>query len=103
MARWIATVTGLLAIAIAGSIVFVALIGTGDTSAACDRDALVVAMRDAIAKADRAGVDQIAADRPEDCSAGDMMEAMLEVSRSWHVMPDGTMMRAPRHTPEPMR
>jgi len=72
---------------------------SGDSaSGPCDRDALVATMRGAIAEADRDGADQVSPEIPADCTADDMTQAMMEVSRSWHVMPDGTMMRAGEHT-----
>ena len=68
-------------------------------SAECDEAALAHDMTEAIASAERAGIDQTSVELPAGCSDDDMTAQMPAVSRSWHAMPGGLMMREPVHTP----
>ncbi len=98
--RWLLPAFGAAVIALAALVAVFVWSQSGDSaSGACDRDALVAAMQEAISQADHDGVDQMSPNMPDGCSPEDMMQAMTEVSRSWHAMPDGTIMRAAEHTP----
>jgi len=66
-------------------------------SAQCDQAQLVAAMQDAMAEAERGGHVQMAVRMPSACSDDDMAAAMPGVSRSWHPMPGGVMMRESQH------
>ncbi len=78
---------------VAGVVAFTTAGGKAD----CDETALASAMHEEIASAERAGELQSTIELPEGCADTHMMDAMPAVSRSWHVMPGGTMMRQPEH------
>ncbi|MBI5287580.1 MAG: hypothetical protein HY873_01270 [Chloroflexi bacterium] len=97
--RWVVPAVGGVLIAGAAVVLAVSWSRSGDpATTTCDHDALVATMQKAIAQADRNSADQVSPEMPAGCTADDMTQAMMEVSRSWHVMPNGTMMRAREHS-----
>ena len=87
------------AIVVMGAIAVSAFVwGTSGSAAPCDPDQLAAAMRDSIQAAERQGDAQASVNLPEACDEEDMAEAMPAVSRTWHVMPGGMLMRAAEHS-----
>lgn len=68
------------------------------SDASCDDDRLIAAMRAAIEDAERSGDSQVAVDMPNGCTDDDLAAALPAVTRTWHVMPGGVLMREPTHT-----
>jgi len=95
--RRIIAVVAAVALGGAATAGFVAF-ATGGGATRCDTDELAAAMHAAIARGDHAGAAQVPVELPAGCDADDMMALAPSVTRSWHVMPDGTMMRAAEHT-----
>ena len=66
--------------------------------ASCDEQGLIDAIEAGIAAAERDGRAQVSVDMPEACDDEDLSAALPAVSRTWHVMPGGVLMREPAHT-----
>lgn len=86
----------------AGSLILIALltgafVWASGGSASCDETALASAMHDGIASAEQSGAIEFTIEMPSGCKDHHMMDAMLAVSRTWHAMPGGLMMREARH------
>jgi hypothetical protein len=71
--------------------------GTSSSSASCDDAVLTDAARHTIARAESAGATEGNVAMPEGCDDGDLEMALLEVTRSWHAMPGGVVMREDTH------
>jgi hypothetical protein len=98
MSRWVIPGAGFEVVIAVAAVAGVVWVRSGDTSAvACDHAALVASMHAAISAAEHDGAESAVPRHVEGCTPDDMMQSMMEVSRSWHVMPDGTIMRAGRH------
>jgi hypothetical protein len=97
MARWLfPAVSGLVIVVVAG-LGLVVWTQSGD-SAACDRAQLAQALRDGIQAADQQGKGTFSVERPAACTEQDLSDIVPEVTRSWHMMPGGKMMREAQHT-----
>ncbi len=98
MGRWIVPAIGALVLSVA--IVAGALIwaGSSGSEASCDRNALADAARDGIAAAERADDQQVTIEMGDGCGDADLEFVLPEVTRDWHVMPGGTLMRASQHS-----
>ncbi len=96
MATWLAPALGALAlVAVAGAGAFIwAQSGDGGS---CDRALLAAVLRDGIERADQRGQAQLEIVRPAYCNEDDLAGAVPEVTRSWHMMPGGILMREPSH------
>lgn len=97
MRRWVIPGIGALVLAVAIGAGALVWMGAGGGGASCDRAALADAARSGIAAADRAREDQVAIGMPSDCDDHDLEIVLPEVTRDWHTMPGGTLMRAARH------
>jgi hypothetical protein len=75
--------------------VFAFTSGGGDAD--CDTAALAAIMRDRIDAAEREGHAESTVTFPDGCGESDMVDVLPEVSRTWHVMPGGTLMHLPEH------
>jgi hypothetical protein len=68
----------------------------------CDRALLEAVLRDEIAQADRDRQPQFEIARPAHCGEDDLAGVVPEVTRAWHMMPGGVVMREASHaTPSP--
>ena len=94
--RWVlpAAATAVMAGAV---IIALVVFWAGGRGADCDHAALEAAMRQEIIDAERAGALQTSVVVPAGCHDDDLIDAMPGISRSWHAMPDGTLMRQPQH------
>jgi hypothetical protein len=101
MANWLAPALVVVALVVAGSVgagVW-ALSGGGGS---CDQSLLEAVLRDEIAQADRGRQAQFDIARPPHCGEDDLAGVVPEVTRAWHLMPGGVMMREASHaTPSP--
>jgi hypothetical protein len=92
-------IAAVAAIVVVGALAVGVVAWNGSGSAAqCDHDQLAAAMHDSIEMAERGSHAQASVNMPDACGDDDMMEAVPGVSRSWHVMPGGTLMRAEHHS-----
>lgn len=98
MARWLVPVGGLVVLVAALAIGVAVWTGGDGGATACDRTALAQSIREGIAAADRARSDQFEPALPPGCGADDVEPAAREVTRDWHAMPGGIMMREATHT-----
>jgi len=98
MARWIIPTAGLAVLVLAIGIAAVSWTRGGD-GASCDRATLASEMRQQLRTAEGAGSSQFTMSMPEGCGDTDVMGLVPEVTRTWHAMPGGVMMRAPSHAP----
>lgn len=98
MGRWIIPAIGALVLMLAIGVAAFVWAGSGDSEASCDRDALADAARNGIAAADRASDEQVTIEMGAGCDDADLEFVLPEVTRDWHVMPGGTLMRASEHT-----
>lgn len=94
MARWSIPVAGLLTLVIAIGLA-VLFWPRGGAAAPCDRTALAQSLREQVQRAEAQGMMQFRASMPAACHDADMNGVMAEVTRNWHAMPGGTMMRQP--------
>jgi hypothetical protein len=91
-------------VVIAGAVAIIAVVvgvvawSASGAEARCDHQALRAAMHERIGVAETRGMTQVHVDMPEACTDDDMADMMPEVSRSWHVMPGGALMRESMHT-----
>lgn len=85
-------------VVVGGAIAGVLVWTVGGSSDSCDESALIEVMAEGIAEAERNDAIQHHIDLPEGCTDDDMVAAMPSVSRDWHVMPGGDMMRESEHT-----
>ena len=98
MARWMIPTFGLIVLVLAIGVAAVSWTrGGGDAS--CDRPALAASLRQELQTAESAGVDQFTVTMPQGCEDADLESVVPEVTRGWHAMPGGSMMRAPSHAP----
>jgi len=85
---------------VVGAVAVGVVVWNGSGSAAqCNHGQLEAAMHDTIAMAENSGHGQASVNMPEACTDDDVAEAMPGVSRSWHPMPGGTLMRESHHQP----
>ena len=98
MAKWLAPVLGGVALVVAAAVGAVVWAQSGDGGGTCDRTAMAAQMRDTMSMAEQQGRSMANMPMPTHCNAGDMAAMMPEVSRTWHMMPDGTMMKQPSHS-----
>jgi hypothetical protein len=96
MARWIIPTFGLVVLVLAIGIAAVSWTRGGD-GAPCDRAALAAEMRRQVTAAEGAGASQFTMSMPDGCADADLVATGPEVTRTWHTMPGGMMMRAPSH------
>jgi len=66
--------------------------------ASCDEQGLIEAIEAGIGAAERDGRSQVSLDMPDACDDDDLGAALPAVSRTWHVMPGGVLMREPTHS-----
>lgn len=99
MAKWLAPVLGGAVLLVAAVVGVVVWAQGGDGGGSCDRASMATQMRDSIAMAEGRGQSTVGMTMPAHCGIDDMSALMPEVSRTWHMMPDGTMMRQPSHMP----
>jgi hypothetical protein len=96
LAKWLAPVLGALALVIAASVGAIVWAQKGD-GGTCDRALLAAVLSDGVQNANQRGAAQFDVVRPAPCSEADLASVLPEVTRSWHMMPGGTMMREPSH------
>lgn len=90
----------LAAFAVIGAVVAGIFVWTASGDAArCDDAQLRGVIETGIASAERDGRPQVLLDLPEACDDDDVAYALPAVSRDWHTMPGGTLMRESLHTP----
>lgn len=83
---------------VVGAVSIGALAWTSGGSASCDTAALESAMHDGVARGEHLPQGtEVRITMPDGCGDADMAAAMPAVSRTWHVMPGGAMMRQPQH------
>lgn len=97
MATWLAPVLGALALVVAASVGAIVWAQKGD-GGTCDRVLLAAVLGDGAQKAEQRGASQFDIVRPARCGEEDLASVLPEVTRAWHMMPGGTMMRATSHT-----
>lgn len=98
MNRWRIAVAGIaLTAAVVGGAVAVWAVG-GDNGATCDTAALSQSLADDMGRADAEGMTQFMPRTSPGCGEAEMRMAMQEITRDWHMMPGGMMMRSPDHT-----
>lgn len=97
MARWMAPVLGALALVAAAGVGAFIWEQSGD-GGSCDRALLAAVLGDGIHQADQRGQAQFDVVRPAYCNEDDLAGVVPEVTRSWHMMPGGILMREPSHT-----
>lgn len=86
----------------AGALILIALfagafVWASGGSAACDVAVLQSAMKAGIATAEQSGATEVTIVMPSGCKDVDLTDAMPKVSRTWHAMPRGVMMRQVEH------
>jgi len=97
MTKWLAPVVGAAALAVAvavGAVVWTHQSAGGS----CDRALLSAALADGIRAADQQAKSQFEPARPVNCTEDDLTSVLLEVTRNWHTMPGGILMREASHT-----
>jgi hypothetical protein len=97
MAKWLAPVLGGVALVVAAAVGAVVWAQSGGSGGTCDRTAMAAQMRNTMTMAEQQGHSMANMPMPAHCNTGDMAAMMPEVSRTWHMMPDGTMMQQPSH------
>jgi len=97
MPRWLFPAVSGLVIVVAVGVGLVVWTQSGD-SAACDRAQLSKALQAGIQAADQGSAATFELERPAACTEQDLADVVPEVTRSWHMMPGGAMMREARHT-----
>lgn len=97
MNRWLIPAAGvaLTAAAVGGGMAV--WVAGGDEGARCDRVALAQSISDGVRRADAAGAAQFMPDATAGCRDEEMLAAIQEITRAWHMMPGGMMMRSPDH------
>lgn len=96
MARWLAPALGVLILAIGASVGAI-IWSQCDDKATCDRGMLSAVLNDGIVRAEQAGQVQFDVVRPPGCTDADLADVLPAVTRSWHTMPGGVIMREPSH------
>lgn len=97
MARWLIPTVGLVVLVLAIGIAAVSWT-RGSSDASCDQAALAANLRQDLQTAESAGVNEFPVTMPSGCKDADLQAVVPEVTRNWHAMAGGTMMRAPSHT-----
>jgi hypothetical protein len=97
MTKWLAPVVGAAALAVAVAVGAVVWAQQG-ASGSCDRAMLAAALSDGIRAADQQATSQVDPVRPANCAEDDVASVLPEVTRKWHMMPGGILMREPSHT-----
>lgn len=97
MVKWLAPAVGVVVLAVAAGVGAV-IWAQGDDAATCNRSALSAVLRDGVARAEQTGQVQFDVSRPPDCSESDLADVLPEVTRVWHMMSGGLIMREPSHT-----
>jgi hypothetical protein len=101
MAKWLAP-TLVLVLLVAAASIGAGVWALGGGGGSCDRALLEAVLRDGIAQADGAQQPQFAIARPPHCTEDELAGVVPEVTRAWHMMPGGVMMREASHgTPAP--
>jgi hypothetical protein len=97
MTKWLAPAIGAVAlvVAVAVGVVVWAQPGGGGS---CDRTLLSTALSDGIQAANQQAKAQFEVARPAACTEDDIASVLPEVTRVWHMMPGGILMREPSHT-----
>ena len=97
MSRWLIPAAGVaLTAAAVGGGVAVWTAGGGE-GARCDRASLAQSIAEGTRQADAAGAAQFMPGATAGCRDEEMRAAMQEITRAWHMMPGGMMMRSPDH------
>jgi hypothetical protein len=97
MNRWLVPAAAVaLSVAAVGAGVAVWAAG-GDGSAGCDQATLGRSIAEGIGSADADGAVQFMPDATAGCAYDEMSAVMRELTREWHMMPDGMMMRSAGH------
>jgi hypothetical protein len=86
----------------AGAVILIAVstgvfVWASGGSVSCDEAALESAMRAGIASAERSVAEEVTIEMPSGCKDLDLADAMPRISRAWHAMPGGVMMRQVDH------
>jgi hypothetical protein len=97
MTRWLIPGAGLLVLVVAVAVGIGVWTQQGDSAGACDHNALVQALQEGIRQADTQNKSTFEIDRPASCNDEDQANAVQEVTRNWHMMPGGMMMREATH------
>ena len=97
MSRWMIPMAGiaLAAAAVGGGVAVWAT--SDDHGAGCDRAALSQAITDGMHRADVDGANQFMPDATAGCRDDEKFAVMQELTREWHMMPGGMMMRSTDH------
>jgi hypothetical protein len=98
MSKWLAPVIGAVALVVAMVVGLVVWSQPGG-GVSCDRALLSAALGDGIRAADQGSKPQFEVARPAGCTEDDLASVLPEVTRSWHMMPGGILMREASHTP----
>jgi hypothetical protein len=98
MRRWRIAAVGLAltAAAVGGGVAVWS--ASGDNGASCDRIALTQSITDGMRRAEADEAVQFMPDATAGCHYEEMSAAAQEITREWHMMPGGMMMRSPGHT-----
>jgi hypothetical protein len=96
MAKWLAPALGAIVLVIA-VVVGAAIWSQKGDGGSCDHALLTAVLTDAIKQADQRGQVQFDIVRPAHCNEDDLAGVVPEVTRSWHMMPGGGMMRETSH------
>ena len=96
MGRWL--IPGIGALVLAGAVAVGAVVWTqqGDGTT-CDQAALVHALDEGLRQAEQQDKETWEIERPVGCGDADQEQAIAEMTRDWHMMPGGMMMRASKH------
>ena len=92
MAKWLAPIIA-VSVLVVGVAVGAAVWAQNSDAETCDGAALDMALADGMHAADASGKAQFDIDRPAHCGEDDIAAALAEMTRGWHMMPGGTMMR----------
>ena len=97
MARWLIPTFGLVVLVLAIGVAAVSWT-RGGGGASCDRSALAATLRQQLPAAEASSAPQFSVAMPDGCKDADLEAIVPEVTRSWHAMTGGIIMRAPSHT-----
>jgi len=96
MNRWLIPAAGVaLTTAAVGGGVVVWTAGSGGID--CDRAALAQSIAEGTRQSDADGTAQFMPAATAGCSEEEMLDTMQEITREWHMMPGGMMMRSLDH------
>jgi hypothetical protein len=97
MTRWLVPGAGALVLIVAVALGVYVWSTAGDAAASCDQAALDQSLRDGIRAAGQQGATQFTLDRPAGCTDTDIEDAVPAVTRTWHAMAGGILMREAAH------